>query len=24
MYEAWRGRAPQIGAMLKDRGLLEK
>ncbi len=21
MYEAWRGRAPQIGAMLKDRGL---
>jgi peptidyl-dipeptidase Dcp len=21
MYEAWRGRAPEIGAMLKDRGL---
>ncbi|HZZ39209.1 MAG TPA: M3 family metallopeptidase [Acidobacteriaceae bacterium] len=24
MYEAWRGRAPEIGAMLKDRGLGEK
>jgi peptidyl-dipeptidase Dcp len=24
MYETWRGRAPAIGAMLKDRGLLEK
>ncbi|HEY1808895.1 MAG TPA: M3 family metallopeptidase, partial [Acidobacteriaceae bacterium] len=24
MYEAWRGRAPQIGAMLKERGLTEK
>jgi peptidyl-dipeptidase Dcp len=24
MYAAWRGRAPEIGAMLKDRGLEEK
>ena len=24
MYEAWRGRAPEIGAMLKDRGLADK
>jgi peptidyl-dipeptidase Dcp len=24
MYEAWRGRAPEIGAMLKERGLAEK
>lgn len=24
MYAAWRGRAPEIGAMLKDRGLTEK
>ena len=24
MYEAWRGRAPEIGAMLKDRGLEQK
>jgi peptidyl-dipeptidase Dcp len=24
MYAAWRGRAPQIGAMLEDRGLTEK
>jgi peptidyl-dipeptidase Dcp len=24
MYEVWRGRAPEIGAMLKDRGLGEK
>ncbi|HEX3660052.1 MAG TPA: M3 family metallopeptidase [Acidobacteriaceae bacterium] len=24
MYEAWRGRAPEIGAMLKERGLTEK
>jgi peptidyl-dipeptidase Dcp len=24
MYEAWRGRAPEIGAMLKDRGLAGK
>jgi peptidyl-dipeptidase Dcp len=24
MYAAWRGRAPEIGAMLKDRGLEQK
>jgi peptidyl-dipeptidase Dcp len=24
MYAKWRGRAPQIGAMLKDRGLTGK
>jgi peptidyl-dipeptidase Dcp len=24
MYAKWRGRGPQIGAMLKDRGLTEK
>ena len=24
LYESWRGRAPEIGAMLKDRGLTEK
>ena len=24
MYAAWRGRAPEIGAMLKDRGLTQK
>jgi peptidyl-dipeptidase Dcp len=24
MYANWRGRAPEIGAMLRDRGLTEK